>query len=231
MTIDTKKYASRSGEFYKQQREHKRHNYLCRHCEKSFYLLSNLKAHILQHTGETPFTCEICHDYHSKQKFLLDKHRKKEHNIPLPSTRISRHKERTSLPSIFTYERITQYTGKIPKKNKGVRYDRIEMYKNSMNIHDLIKREKISKKDFYTDKSTGYIKDGWYIKFPQRMLLIGNSARKTEKMTDILNQIHNLHILYPDYDARREEIILLKKDNHTNSPLIEECLKMYDTIV
>ena len=50
-------------------------------------------------------------------------------------------------------------------------------------------------------------------------------------MTDILNQIHNLHILYPDYDARREEFILLKKDNHTNSTLIEECLKMYDTIV
>ena len=223
------KYASRSGEFYKRQRDNKQNIYCCRHedCNKSFYLLSNLKAHTLQHTGETPFSCDICNNYHSKQKYLLDKHREKEHNIPLPSTRISRHKERTSLPEIFSYKRITKYTGKIPKKKTGGRQQRIEAYKNATDIQLLIENQLISKKDFYTDKSNGYIEDGWWIQFPAKSIRVGNAKRKSEKMTDMLNQIHNLHIIYQDYNARRKEINLFKMDNNKNVKILENCLSMY----
>ncbi|KAJ0170012.1 hypothetical protein K1T71_014618 [Dendrolimus kikuchii] len=50
----------------KSLREHNRKNhlqllrYICSHCDKKFYLPSQLKDHMTSHTGERNFRCEYC---------------------------------------------------------------------------------------------------------------------------------------------------------------------------
>jgi hypothetical protein len=227
-------YASRAGEFYRRQRDDGVFAYPCPHqeCDAKFYIKSQLSTHLLNHSGETPFVCNLC-NYTSKQKILLDKHRQREHDIPLPSTRISRYRTRTSLPAICECKRDTYYTGKKPNNNyKGV-VARLEHYERENNIINLLETNKVTKRDFYADKAKGYIIDHWVIYTkarPLRLFSIGNSQRKAEKITAFINQIHNITQLYKDPQQYNQEISYLQKDNKKKIELINTALQLYPSI-
>ena len=225
-------YASRAGEFYRRQRENREYKHRCPHpgCDAKFYVKCQLTQHMLNHTGEKPFTCAHC-DYASKQKALLDKHNLREHGIPLPSTRASRHRLRTSLPPQYTFKRITRYTGKAPTQRRERLDQRINLYKNN-NILALVECKAILKKEFYADKSAGYIYDMWVlynITDPARVVAMGNSERKAEKAANIMNQIHNLHILFPDQAEFLRELQSLKNDNARSQEQVEQAFNLYQT--
>ena len=222
MTIHhkTKQYASRSGEFYNEQRQKDIRNYKCSYvdCDRAYYNKSQLDAHLLQHSGEKPFQCEHC-EYASRQKFLLDKHNLAKHRIPLPSTRISRHRERTSLPPRFNCMRLTQLTNKPIKARNNIN-KRIQLYRNhATNILSLVEQGRITKNAFYADKSNGYIKDFWIIfnidNLPFKIYRSPFSAQShTKKLTNILNQLHSIAVLYSsDEDNHNNQLQLFKKDN------------------
>ena len=227
-------YASRAGEFYRRQRDKKAFNHLCPHpgCDAKFYIKCQLTQHMLKHTGEKPFACAHC-VYAAKQKALLDKHNLREHDIPLPSTRASRHRLRTSFPPQYTFKRVTRYTGKAPTQRRERLDQRIILYKNhNNNILNLVECQKILKKEFYADKSAGYIYDMWVlydIADPARVVAMVNSERKTEKAANIMNQIHNLRILFPDEDEFLRELQSLKHDNARSQEQVEQTFKIYKT--
>ena len=225
-------YASRAGEFYRRQRDNKELLYPCPSCAAAFYIKSQLRNHQLQHTGENPFACDMC-NYAAKQKILLDKHRERCHNIPLPSTRLSRYKKRTSLPAKYACRRIVKYTGKVPNHKNGRLMKRVKGYGKGEDILSMINNNLITKKDFYADKSAGYISDNWVIyplKFPNRIVPIGNSQRKTEKMVSFMNQISNIFVLFPSINGQREQLAYLKKDNKTKQELIDTSLILFHNL-
>lgn len=225
-------YASRAGEYYRRQREKREFKHVCPHagCNAKFYVKCQLTQHMLNHTGEKPFACAHC-DYAAKQKALLDKHNLREHGIPLPSTRTTRHRLRTSLPPQYTFKRITRYTGKAPSQRRERLDQRIALYKNpNSNIRALVECKEISKKEFYADKSAGYIYDMWVIyniNDPARVVAIGNSERKAEKTSNFMNQIHNLHILFPDETTFHEEMGSLKNDNTRSQEQVDYAHDLY----
>ena len=225
-------YASRAGEYYRRQRDKQLYNHACPHpdCDAKFYVKCQLTQHLLKHTGENPFACPHC-SYAAKQKVLLDKHKLREHNIPLPSTRVSRHRLRTSLPPQYTFKRITRYTGKAPSQRRERLDERIYLYTaHKSNILALVEGKEILKKEFYADKSAGYICDTWVlynIDNPVMVVAVGNSKRKAEKMSTVLNQIHNLHILFPDEAGFLREFESLKKDNAKSQEQVESVYKLY----
>lgn len=224
-------YASRAGEFYRRQRENREFKHVCPHagCNAKFYVKCQLAQHMLKHTGEKPFACMHC-NYAAKQKALLDKHNLREHGIPLPSTRATRHRLRTSLPSQYICKRLTRYTGKTPTQRRERLDQRIALYKNNNNIITLVECKQILKKEFYADKSAGYIYDMWVlydIEDPARVIEIGNSERKTERVVNFMNQIHNLHILFPDEIAFDKEIQSLKNDNARSQEQVDYALELY----
>ena len=227
-------YASRAGEFYRRQREKREFKHVCPHagCDAKFYVKCQLTQHMLKHTGEKPFACAHC-DYAAKQKALLDKHNLREHGIPLPSTRASRHRLRTSLPPQYTFKRVTRYTGKVPTQRRERLDQRITLYKNNnSNILSLVECKAILKKEFYADKSAGYIYDTWVlydITDPARVVAMGNSERKAEKAASIMNQIHNLHILFPDQEEFLRELQSLKNDNARSQEQVEHTFNLYQT--
>ena len=53
--------------------------YQCNYCSKKFGWPTDLKRHILIHTGERPFHCQICSSTFTRN-FLLKKHQRKCHN-------------------------------------------------------------------------------------------------------------------------------------------------------
>lgn len=55
----------------KKNRHFKEH--FCPYCSYSTYRTSNLKAHLLTHTGERPFACPECH-FTFNQKQTLKRH-------------------------------------------------------------------------------------------------------------------------------------------------------------
>ena len=224
-------YASRAGEFYRRQRENREFKHVCPHagCNAKFYVKCQLTQHMLKHTGEKPFACMHC-NYAAKQKALLDKHNLREHGIPLPSTRATRHRLRTSLPSQYICKRLTRYTGKTPTQRRERLDQRIALYKNNNKIITLVECKQILKKEFYADKSAGYIYDMWVlydIEDPARVIEIGNSERKTERVVNFMNQIHNLHILFPDEIAFDKEIQSLKNDNACSQEQVDYALELY----
>ncbi len=238
MTISTQKkqYASRSGEFYKEQRDKNILNYKCPYdnCNAAFYNKSLLKGHILKHTGERPYPCNHC-DYKSKQKYLLDKHKLKLHNIPLPTTRTSRYRERTSLPPQFSCIRITSFNPQSTPIRSSARAQRILLYKrHSHHILSLIEKGLITKKDFWSDKARGFIDDAWFFVFTNNNqdTIIRRSefaARShSENLANILNQIHTLHIIYPTIDLRENQMNLLREDNKSKSDLITKAIQLYN---
>ena len=227
-------YASRAGEFYRRRRENREFKHVCPHvgCNAKFYIKCQLTQHMLKHTGEKPFACAHC-NYAAKQKALLDKHNLREHWIPLPSTRASCHRLRTSLPPQYTFKRVTRYTGKAPTQSRERLEQRITLYKNNAsNILSLVECKAILKKEFYADKSAGYIYDTWVlydIADPARVVAMGNSERKAEKASNIMNQIHNLHILFPDQEEFLRELQSLKNDNARSQEQVEHSFNLYNT--
>ena len=216
-------YASRAGEYYRQQREKNENKYKCdiEGCAAAFYVKSQLDAHKLKHTGEAPFACFDC-EYKTKQKFLLDKHREKEHNIPLPSTRQSRYKFRTKLQNCCGCTRITFYTNKKSKKGGRVQ-ERIKLYKQNADILSLLINNLISKKEFSMDKRAGYIEDKWMLfplSQPARLTPSGTSRRKTEKITSFINQIQNITKQTKKTEEFNREYQSLIDDNTKSSNLI-----------
>ncbi|KAJ8927626.1 hypothetical protein NQ314_019887 [Rhamnusium bicolor] len=62
--------------------------YQCMYCSKRFGWSTDLKRHILIHTGERPFQCQFCNSSFTRN-FLLQKHQRKLHfsdrvNVNLP---------------------------------------------------------------------------------------------------------------------------------------------------
>lgn len=52
--------------------------YSCTYCSKSFGWSTDLKRHILTHTGERPFECKLCNSKFTRN-FLLQKHMLRRH--------------------------------------------------------------------------------------------------------------------------------------------------------
>ena len=224
-------YASRAGAFYRHRRDNKCCNYRCQHsgCDRAFYSKALLTAHMLKHTGEKPYSCVLC-AYASRQKYLLDRHALKAHSIPMPTTRISRHQRRHSRPPRFACTRITIYTGKIPpaRTHASVRR-RIAAYSNTSNIIALVEKQ-ISKRHFYSDKSNGYIKDGWFIyeiNQSSKTHFMGNRQRMCEKLVGFMNQINTLSMLADSDEEIIKDIEDLKQDNPKNDDLVVEGLRLF----
>ena len=225
-------YASRAGEFYRRQRDTNSFAYTCTHdgCTAQFYTKSNFTAHLRQHTGECPYACDQC-GYSAKQKSLLDKHRLKEHNISLPSTRETRYKERISLEPLYASRRVTTYTGKVPTHKRADLSRRVNFYKMTKNILALVNTGTITKKAFYADKGSGYISDKWCIYSLHQPLInfpIGNSKRLTMKIASFMNQIHNLHLLYPKKSVFATKFLALQEDNKKSLKSINISMILYN---
>jgi len=232
--IETKHYASRSGEFYNEQRENNIRNYKCSvaGCNKAYYNKSQLDAHLLKHSGNKPYRCEHC-EYASRQKYLLDKHKEKIHRISLPSTRISRHRERISIPPRFNCIRLTQLTNKTIKTRSNIN-KRIHLYRNNAtSILALVESGRITKNAFYADKSAGYIDDCWWIFNigcpPLKIWRSPFTARShTEKLTSVLNQIHSIAVLYGADEYRyTNQLQLFQQDNKAALNIINKGIKIY----
>jgi hypothetical protein len=58
---------------------------------------------------------------------------------------------------------------------------------------------------------------------------MGNSERKAEKAANIMNQIHNLHILFPDQEEFLRELQSLKNDNARSQEQVEHTFNLYHT--
>ncbi|KAG8229797.1 hypothetical protein J437_LFUL005878 [Ladona fulva] len=63
-----------------------RKKYPCNYCSKQFGWSTDLKRHILTHTGERPFKCDLCSATFTRN-FLLQKHIGKVHTGRIPSTK------------------------------------------------------------------------------------------------------------------------------------------------
>ena len=233
-----KNYASRAGEYYRQQRDKGICKYSCRQegCKCTYYSKAQLDAHMLSHSGEKPHKCPSC-DYASRQKYLLDRHREKAHGIPMPTTRISRARMRRSVPDRFFCSRITAFTGLMPSRRRGNLglQRRVELYRQSDNIRELLVPTEaatfVSKKHFSSDKRRGYILDSHYIgEFSTaRNFEFGNSKRRCEKLVKLLNQLHTIRSLYPPTTAPQEyaaELELFKQDNNKTQDLITKALHL-----
>ena len=234
-------YASRAGEYYRQQRDKGNCKYHCRHegCMRSYYSKAQLDAHMLGHSGEKPHKCDAC-GYESRQKYLLDRHREKAHGIPMPTTRISRSRMRHSAPSRFFCRRITAFTGLMPSERRGNTglQRRVALYRQADNILDLLEPIEaitfISRKHFSSDKRRGYILDSYYIgEFETaRHYQFGNSERRCEKLVDILNQLNTIRGIYPETTMKEEyerELELFKQDNNKAQKLIEQGIELLNT--
>lgn len=76
--------------------------YPCSFCSKVFGWSTDLKRHVLTHTGERPFKCKLC-DASFTRNFLLQKHENKTHQTVNDWTPIVKNKVRMpSLKPIFT---------------------------------------------------------------------------------------------------------------------------------
>ena len=64
--------------FREEESDEHRRKYKCPHCIKKFCWSTDLKRHILTHTGERPFSCEFC-PANFTRKFLMQKHTRKHH--------------------------------------------------------------------------------------------------------------------------------------------------------
>ncbi|KAK7790715.1 hypothetical protein R5R35_007954 [Gryllus longicercus] len=62
------------------QKPSTKRKYLCHVCSKSFGWSTDLKRHILTHTGERPFKCQMC-DATFTRNFLLQKHESRVHSL------------------------------------------------------------------------------------------------------------------------------------------------------
>ncbi|CAG7823394.1 unnamed protein product [Allacma fusca] len=65
--------------FREEESDEQRRKYKCPHCVKKFCWSTDLKRHILTHTGERPFSCEYC-PANFTRKFLMQKHARKHHH-------------------------------------------------------------------------------------------------------------------------------------------------------
>jgi hypothetical protein len=62
-------------------RPDKEHNYMCFLCDYHTYLSTNMRNHIVQHTGVEPFNCIHC-DYRCSKNSNLKKHIRLYHDRP-----------------------------------------------------------------------------------------------------------------------------------------------------
>jgi len=236
-------YASRAGEYYRQQRDKGICKYICRQedCSCSYYSKAQLDAHMLSHSGEKPYKCPPC-NYASRQKYLLDCHREKAHSVPMPSTRISRARARRSVSDRFFYGRVTAFTGLMPSQRRGNNglQRRVTLYRQTTNIRELLEPTEaatfISRKHFSSDKRRGYILDSYYIgEFGTgRNYQFGNSGRRCEKMVAILNQLHTIKTINsdPTLEARKKyevELEIFKQDNKKTRALIDTSIHLINS--
>ena len=146
----------------------------------------------------------------------MDKHRKMSHGIPLPSTKTTRHAERTSVPPIFStiwilsLKTCTHFKHCDMFDRYGGRYD-----EKQTDLPNEIKN------NMSRLKKKGYVDYGWKIKRNDEILKVKkkHSKKSINLMANFMNQIYTLQQLYPrnldkhlmelmhDYPKSRETLI------------------------
>ncbi|MBM10182.1 MAG: hypothetical protein CMF69_11565 [Magnetovibrio sp.] len=200
------------------------------------YGKSSLKIHICCfHDKEKRYKCPECGKCHA-QKGNLDKHRQREHGVPRPSTRATRHRERMSMPPIF---RCVWYLEMLNRKmrERGKMVERKRLYEAMSDIYDkkpdILKDGNFKIGRMAEDMRSGYINYGWAIenihtKKIFKDLKKNKSGSYAKKVANFMNYIHTLrHIYKKDSAAMKREMEYLYKDYNKSPQEIMDAMANY----
>ena len=185
------------------------------------YGKSRMDQHILQHhTTYRPFCCNMCGKTYN-QKWNMDKHRKQAHGIPLPSTKTTRHAERTSLPAIFKYVWTLTLKSDKPFKHREL-FERYEgRYENKQTCLPSSIKSNMSRL-----KRKGYIDYGWKIMVKDTILEVKkkHSKKSIILLANFMNQLHTLQRLHTNNLS--EHLTYFVNDYPKSRTILKESMRL-----